>query len=67
MLGLGLFILGILTPLLQLLLAYIYFKKSHIWARILNASLSDGVLEGAIGEHINLRTIKQISKARTFH
>ena len=67
MLGLGIFILGVVTPFLQILLAYIYFKKSHIWARILNASLSDGVLEGAIGEHINLRTVNQLSKARAFH
>ena len=35
--GLGLFI--IITPLLQITLAYIYFKKNHIWHNVLNAYL----------------------------
>ena len=38
MLGLGLLILGILTPCLQTALAYLYFKKGHIWSRVLNAA-----------------------------
>ena len=33
--GLGLFI--IITPFLQITLAYIYFKKNHIWHNVLNA------------------------------
>lgn len=37
--GLGLFILGILTPCLQTALAYLYFKKGHIWSRVLNSAL----------------------------
>ena len=46
MLGLGMLILGILTPCLQIVLAYLYFKKGHIWSRVLNAALSKEEQEG---------------------
>ena len=41
LLGFGISILGIFTPCIQLTLAYVYFRKSHIWSSILNASLDD--------------------------
>ena len=58
LLALGVITLGIMVPLLQIILAYIYFKKSHIWSRILNAYLSDRMFEGALGDNFNLRTLK---------
>ena len=58
LLALGVITLGIIVPLLQIILAYIYFKTSHIWSRILNANLSDRMFEGALGGNFNLRTIK---------
>ena len=66
LLAYGFIILGIIIPLLQMLLAYIYFKKSHIWSRILNANLSDQILEGAVG-NLNLRTLKYLVAKRIMH
>ena len=67
MLALGVITLGIIVPFLQILLAYIYFKKSHIWSRVLNANLSDRILEGALGGNLNLRTIKILVTERLMH
>ena len=55
LLTLGIVTLGIITPSLQITLAYIYFKKCHIWSRILNAHLSE--LEGAVGGNVHLGKI----------
>ena len=67
MLALGVITLGIIVPFLQILLAYIYFKKSHIWSRVLNANLSDGILEGALGGSVNMSTIKNLVTERIMH
>ena len=67
LLALGVITLGIMVPLLQIILAYIYFKKSHIWSRILNANLSDQLLEGALGENLHLREIKQVISSRIMY
>ena len=67
LLALGVITLCIIVPFLQILLAYIYFKKSHIWSRILNFNLSDRILEGAIGGNLNLRTIKNVITKRIMH
>ena len=49
MLGVGILILGIITPCLQTALAYLYFKKGHIWSRVLNAALAKEEQEGDRG------------------
>ena len=67
LLALGVITLCIIVPFLQILLAYIYFKKSHIWSRILNANLSDRILEGALGGYLNLRTIMNLVTERVMH
>ena len=67
MLALGVITLGIIVPFLQILLAYIYFKKSHIWSRVLNANLSDRILEGALGGNLNMSTIKNLVTERIMH
>ena len=67
MLALGVITLGIIIPFLQILLAYIYFKKCHIWSRVLNANLSDRILEGALGGNLNLRTIMNLVTERVMH
>ena len=43
LLALGLGVFSIITPLLQVTLATIYFKKFHIWHNVLNAHLEDEV------------------------
>ena len=65
--GVGFITLGIIVPFLQILLAYIYFKKSHIWSRVLNANLSDRILEGALGGYGNMSTIKNLVSGRIMH
>ena len=42
LLGIGVGAMGIFTPLCQFTLAYLYFKKGHIWSRVLNANFDDG-------------------------
>ena len=49
MLGVGILILGIITPCLQTALAYLYFKKGHIWSRVLNAALAKAEQESDRG------------------
>ena len=65
--GVGFITLGIIVPFLQILLAYIYFKKSHIWSRVLNANLSDRILEGALGGYGNMTTITNLVSGRIMH
>ena len=67
MLALGVVILGIIIPFLQILIAYLYFKKSHIWSRVLNANLSDRILDGALGGNLNLGTIRNLINERIIH
>ena len=67
LLSLGVVILGMAIPFLQILLAYIYFKKNHIWSRILNDNLSDRILEGALCKNTNLQKIKHMLKGRTMY
>ena len=70
LLALGVVTLGIIVPFLQLILAYIYFKKSHIWSRVLNANLNDRILEGDIGilgGTLNLVTINNLVSNRIMH
>ena len=31
--------LGIITPFLQMVFAYLYYRYGHIWSRVLNAEL----------------------------
>ena len=67
LLALGVITFGIIVPFLQILMAYIYFKKSHIWSRILNSNLSDRVLDGALEGNINLRTIMDLATKRIMY
>ena len=39
LLGLGIGLFAFVTPCLQIALAYMYFKKGHIWSRVLNPAL----------------------------
>ena len=39
LLGLGIGVLGIITPCLQITLAYTYFRKGHLWSNVLNSYL----------------------------
>ena len=39
LLAIGIPWLGIITPCLQMVLAYLYFRFGHIWSRVLNAEL----------------------------
>ena len=41
LLGLGLGVFGVLTPILQIGLANHYFKSNHIWCNVLKAHLED--------------------------
>ena len=67
MLGLGLLFLGIVTPLLQITLAYIFFKKSHIWSRVLNANINDGIMEGHISHSFNFKFLRSLLTLRLFY
>ena len=65
LLGLGVGFLGIVTPSLQITLAYLYFRHGHIWSRVLNASLE--VAEPAHGQPGRLHTLKNLLKRRLFY
>ena len=43
LLGLGLAFAGIITPCLQIALAYLYFRRGHIWSIVLNAHLENDI------------------------
>ena len=63
LLGLGVGLLGIVTPSLQITLAYLYFKYGHIWSRVLNASIQN--IEPAHGPGW-LHTFRDLLKGRLF-
>ena len=49
LLGLGIVIVGIISPCLQIALAYLYFRKCHIWSRVLNAALEKSSEQYGVG------------------
>ena len=68
LLGFGSIWLGLITPVLQIVLAYLYFRNSHMWSRVLNTHLEKD------GEHNTSRTFfyelymtKQLLTNRTMH
>ena len=67
LLGLGLSFLGIIVPCLQIILAYIYFRKGHLWSRVLNAHMSKPSLLKAM-ENIQheMFTLRQLFSSRVF-
>ena len=71
MLGLGILILGIITPCLQIALAHLYFKNGHIWSRVLNSALERNEEEHGDIHKVYLQnwinTIRNILKFRVWY
>ena len=68
LLALGIVLLGIVTPLLQLTLANLYFRKGHIWSRVLNKTL-DREKQQKHQESISvwMQNLRHIMEGRLFH
>ena len=67
LLGVGLGLFSIITPLLQITLANIYFKKNHIWHNVLNAHLEDEVSGTECSPRKWFKTAKELVKGRLMY
>ena len=65
MLASGITFLCLITPSLQITLAYLYFRKGHIWSAVLNNYVREGHIETALANVPNrISAIKHIVISR---
>ena len=68
LLAFGLTWLGIITPILQVAFANLYFRKGHIWSRVLNADLEkDSYENGSYLWANSFRILYHLLKGRILH